>query len=91
MQYYNSRFHIKDLSNSQNETSIKFDNVLIDALPDLVKVGLVRDADLAGGLQRNQSNLHNFGVNRFEQKRIGTLVLRGGYNLNFANEQYLKA
>ena len=82
---------MKHLSIPANQTSISFDNVFTGALPDLVIVGLVSDADLAGGYQRNPFNFQNFGVNRIELKRNGTSVPRGGYTPNFANWQYLKA
>ena len=74
-----------------NQTSINFDNVFTGALPHLVIVGLVSDADHAGGYQRNSINFQNFGVNRIEMKRNGTSVARGGSTKNFASGQYLKA
>ena len=49
MVHHYSRVQIKHLSISANQTSINFDNVKTNALPDLVIVGLVSDADLAGG------------------------------------------
>ena len=63
---------MKHLSIPANQTSINFDNVFTGALPDLVVVGLVSDADLAGGYQRNPFDFRNFGVNRIELKRNGT-------------------
>ena len=60
------------------------------ALSDLVRVGLVSDADLAGGYQRNPFNYQNFGVNRIELKRNGTSRPSQGYIPNFANKQYIK-
>ena len=44
-----SRVKMKQLSIPANQTSINFDNVFTGALPDLVVVGLVSDADPAGG------------------------------------------
>ena len=44
-----SPVQIKHLTIPANQTSINSDNVLTGALPDLVIVGLVSDADLAGG------------------------------------------
>ena len=82
---------MKHLSILANQTSIKFDNVVTSALPDLVIVGLVSDADLAGGYQRNPFNFQNFGVNRIEMKRNGTSRPSEGYTPNFANGQYIKA
>ena len=82
---------MKHLTIPANQTSNNFDNVVIGALPDLVIVSLVSDADLAGSYQINSFNLKNFGVNRIEMKRNGTSVSRGGYTPNFANRQYLKA
>ena len=72
MRHHLLRVQIKHLSFSANQTFINFDNVVTGALPDLVIVGLVSDADLAGGDQRNRFNFQNFGVNRIELKRNGT-------------------
>ena len=91
MRHHLSRVQMKHLTIPGNQTSINFDNIFTGALPDLVIVGLVSDADLAGGYQRNSFNFQNFGVNRIEMKRNGTSVPRGGYTPNFANGQYLKA
>ena len=43
-----SRVLMKHLSITANQTSINFDNVFTNALPELVVVGLVSDANLAG-------------------------------------------
>ena len=86
-----SRVQMKHLSISANQTSINFDNVLIGTLPDLVVVGLVSDADLASGYQRNPFNFRNFGVNRNELKRNGTSRPSEDYTSNFATGQYIKA
>ena len=82
---------MKHLSIPANQTSINFDNVFTGALLDLVIVGLVSDADLAGGYQRNPFNVQNFGVNRIELRRNGTSRPSEGYTPNFANGQYIKA
>ena len=82
---------MKHLSIHENQTSINFDNVVTGALPDLVVVGLVSDADLAGGYQRNPFNFRNFGVNRIELKRNGTSRPSEGYTPNFAIGQYIKS
>ena len=81
---------MKHLTIPANQTFIKFDNVCTGALPDLVIVGLISDADLAGGYQRNSFYFQNFGLNRIKLKRNGTSVPRGSYTSNFANGQYLK-
>ena len=47
---------MKHLSIPANQTSINFDNVFTVALPDLVIVGLVSNANLAGGYQSNPFN-----------------------------------
>ena len=91
MRHHLSRFQIKHLTIPANQMSINFDNVFTGALPDLVIIGLVSEADLAGGYQRNLFNLQHFCVNRIEMKRNGTSVPCGGYTPNFANGQYLKA
>ena len=81
---------MKHLTIPANQTSMNFD-VFTCTIPDLLIVGLVSDADLAGGYQRNQFNFQNFGVNRIEMKRNITSVPREGYTPNFANGQYSKA
>ena len=53
MVHHLSRVQIKHLSIPANQTSINFDNIFTGALPDLVVVCLVSEADLAGGYQRN--------------------------------------
>jgi len=55
-----------------------------------VVVGLLDDADFAGGYQRNPFNFQNFGVNRMELRRNGMPVPRFGYTPNFDNGQYIK-
>ena len=76
--------------NPETKTSIYFDNVYTGALPELVIVGLVSDADLAGGYKSISLNFKNFCVNLFELKRNGTSVPRRGYIPDFANGKYLK-
>ena len=70
---------MKHLSIPANQTSINFDEVFTGALPDLVVVGLVSNADLAGGYQKNLFYFRNFGVNRIELNRNGTSTLSKGY------------
>ena len=82
---------MKHLSISANQTSINFDNDFTGALPDLVVVGLVSDADLAGGYQRNPFNFRNFGLNCIELKLNGTFRPSKRYSRNFAKGQYIKA
>ena len=91
MQHHLSRVQMKHLSIPAKQTSINFDNVFTGALQDLVIVGLVSDADLAGGYQRNPFNFKSFGVNRIELKRNITSWPSKGYTPNFANRQYIKA
>ena len=55
MQTHYSRVQVKHLSIPANQTLITFD-VCTGALPDLVIVGLVSDADHAGGYQKNPVN-----------------------------------
>ena len=90
MRHHLSRVQMKHLTIPANQTSINFD-IFTGALPNMVIVCLVSDADRAGGYQRNPLNFQDFGVNRIEMKRNGTSVPRGGYTPNFANGQYLKA
>ena len=91
MVHHLSRVQIKYMSIPANQTSINFNNVFTGALPDLVVVNLVSDADYAGGYQRNPFNLQNFGVNSIELKRNGTSRSSDGYTSNFATGQYIKA
>ena len=86
-----SRVQMKHLSIPANQTSIKFYNVFTGALTDLVVVGLVSDADLAGGYQRNPFNFKNFNVNRIKLNRNGTSRQSEGYTPNFVTGQYIKA
>ena len=81
---------MKQLSISVNQASINFDNVFTSALPDLVIVGLVTDADLTCGYQRYLFNFKNFGVNRSEQKHNGTPRPSLSFTLNFKNRLYIK-
>ena len=90
MRSHYSRVQPKHLSIPANTTSIYFDNVFTGALPDLVIVCLMSDADFAGGYQRNPFNFQNFGINRMELKRNGTSVPGNGYTPNFANGRYTK-
>ena len=85
-----SRVQMEHLSIPANQTSINF-YVFTGALPDLVVVGLVSNANLEGGYQRNPFNFRNFGVNRIELKRNGTFRPNKGYTPNFATAQYIKA
>ena len=55
MRHHLSSIQIKHLTIPANQTSINFDNVFTGALQDLVIVGQVSDADLAGGYQRAHS------------------------------------
>ena len=81
---------MKHLTISANQTFINFDSVVTGAFLDLVIVGLVSDANLAGAYQKNLFNFKNFGVNRIEMKHNVKSMLRRGYTFNFANGQYLK-
>ena len=71
-----------------NLTSINIDNVLTGALPDLVIVVLMSDADHAAGYQINLLNYQNFIVNCIYMIRNSTLLPRESYTRNFANDKY---
>ena len=90
MQTHYSRVKVKHLSIPANQTSISFGNGFTGALPDLVIVGLVSDADHSGSYQRNPFNFQNFAVNRIDLMRNGMPVPRNGYTPNFTNGQYKK-
>ena len=91
VRHYLSRVQMKHLSIPANQEFINFDKVFSGALPNLVIVGLVSDADYAGGYQWNPFNFKNFGVNRIEVKLNGTFRPLEGYSPNFANGQYIMA
>ena len=90
MRTHYSRVKVKHLSISANQNLISFDKVFSSVLPDMVIVGLVSDADHAGGYQRNPFNFKNFDVNRIELKRNGMPDPRNGYTWSFNNGQYKK-
>ena len=79
------RVKVNHLSFPANKTLINVDNFLTGTLQDLVIVGLISDADHAGGYQRNPFNFKHFGVTRIDMKRIGMPVPRHGYSSNVAN------
>ena len=56
MVHHLSPVQMQQLSIPANQTSINFDNDFTGVLPDLVVVGLVSNADLAGGYQRYPFN-----------------------------------
>ena len=91
MVHHYSRIQIKNLSIPANQTSINFDNFFTVFLPDLVIIGLMSDADLAGGYHRNTFYFQNVRVNRIELKRNGTSEPSEIYTPNFANGQYIMA
>ena len=91
MRQHLSRVQIKHLTIPASQTFINFDTVFTGALPNLVIVAFVSDADLAYGYERNSLNFQNFGMNYIEMKRNGTSVPRVGYTPNVANGQYFKA
>ena len=77
-----TRVQVKHLSIPANQTLYAFDNVFTGALLDLVVIGLVDDADSAGGYQRQPFNFQTFCVNRVVLMRNGTAVPREGYQLD---------
>ena len=79
-----TRVQVKHLSIPQQQTSYAFD-VFTGSLPDLVVIGLVDDADFAGGYQKNPFRFQQFGVNRIELKRNGMPVPRHGYTPNWTS------
>ena len=85
-----TRVQLKHLSYLLNQTNYNFDNNFTGSLPDLIVVGLLDDADFAGGYQQNLFNFQNFSVNPIELRRNGTPVLRSSYTPNFAYCQYIK-
>ena len=90
MKFPYTRVQVKHLSIPANQTSYAFDNVFTGALPDLVVIGLVDDADSAGGYQRQPFNFQTFGVNRIALMRNGTAVPRDGYKPNWTSGEYVE-
>jgi len=75
-------------ANSTNYTfSILFHNY---PLPNLVVIGLVSEADFAGGYNRNPFNFQNFEVNRMELHRDNVIIPTLGYTPNFTDNHYIK-
>ena len=65
MVHHLSRVQIKHLSIPANHTFINFDNIFTNAVPDSIVVGLLSDANLAGGYQKKPFNYQNVGVAAF--------------------------
>jgi len=86
-----TRVQMKTYSIAANLTSVSFDNIFTDALPDRVIVGLVDDRDFAGAYGRNPFNFQKFNVKSIDLKRNGTSVPREGYKPDFANKQYMRS
>ena len=68
MVHHNSRVNMKQLSIPASQILTNFENVCTGALSDLVIVGLLSDAVLAGGYQNNPFIFQNFGLNRINLK-----------------------
>ena len=61
-----SRLQMKILIIPANQTSINYENVFTGVFSEVVIVGCVSDAQLAGSYQKNQFNFQNCYVNRIE-------------------------
>ena len=84
-----TRIVTKTLTIPQGTTQIEFDNVYQGKLPDLVILGLVSDANMTGGYQRNPFNFENFGINYLSLQANGEQIPRLPYQPNFANQDYI--
>ena len=80
---------VKHFSIPVNQTSYAFDNLFTGALPDLVVIGLVVDADFAGRNQRSPFNFQTFNVNRIDHRRYGMPVPCDWYKLNRTSVAYV--
>ena len=84
-----TRIVTKTLTIPQGTTQIEFDNVYQGKLPDLVILGLVTDANMTGGYQRNPFNFENFGINYLSLQANGEQIPRLPYQPNFALQDYI--
>ena len=86
------RSNLKHLSIPQNQTSVAFENVFTDRLPDIAVVGLVADEDFAGSYTKNPFNFQHFGLSRIDLKRNGVPCPRFGYTPDFGDKKlYMEA
>ena len=91
IKHHYSRVQITHMSITANQTSINFVNVVTDAFPDLIIVGLVSEVEYAIGHHKNSFNFKKFYVYRIELKGNCPSVASKGYSPNFANGQLIKA
>ena len=71
-----NRIVTKILTIPNGTNQMEFDNVYQGKLPDLVVVGLISDANMTGGYQRNPFNFGNFGLNYICMQANGELIPR---------------
>ena len=84
-----TRVQMKKLSISAKQTSKAIENIFTGALPNLVVIGLVADADSAGGYQSSLFNFQTFGVNRLVLMRNEPATPRDGYKPNWTSGEYV--
>lgn len=84
-----SRVEVRHLTITANDNNFYQDAVFRGTLPDMVIIGLVAEADFAGGYQRNPFNFQHFDVNKIELKRNHESVPTLGYNPDFTNKHYI--
>ncbi|KAF0143336.1 MAG: hypothetical protein FD143_3438, partial [Ignavibacteria bacterium] len=72
-------------------SQIEFDNIYQGKLPDLIILGMVSDADMSGGYQRNPFNFQHFGANYLCMQANGEQIPRLAYQPDFANRDYIRS
>ena len=86
-----NRIVTKTLTIPNGTSQIEFDNVYQGKLPDLVVLGLVSDANMTGGYQRNPFHFANFGLNYVCMQANGELIPRLAYQPNFEGRDYIRS
>ena len=91
---YSIPFHkiiTKTLTVPTGTAQIEFDNIYQGKLPDLILLGMVSDADMSGGYQRNPFHFQHFGANYLCMQANGIQIPRLAYQPDFANGDYIRS
>ena len=81
----------KTITVPNGTSQIEFDNIYQGKLPDLIILGMVSDADMSGGYQRNPFNFQHFGANYLCMQANGEQIPRLAYQPDFANRDYIRS
>ncbi|KAF0139349.1 MAG: hypothetical protein FD143_3570, partial [Ignavibacteria bacterium] len=81
----------KTLTIPMGTSQMEFDNIYQGKLPDLVILGMISDANMSGGYQRNPFHFQNFGVNYLCMQANGEQIPRLAYQPNFTNRDYIRS